>query len=206
MLISFVGIKNSCTFALNLKNNKIMELKEIEDIKQGDIISVDHGKTKETYNHKCMRQSGRWEVYVFGKWGGIYLQPHTKVRFYGKCDDVAVWSDEEKAEYTLTMWNKARKKLPASVVEQLEPLNGGKLFGKRGQYQLIEKRPFIQDYKRVSKLVDAMKTHKGVIKALVRVADEIENIDYSREMESECYGYRNYYITITCGDLSEVSL
>ena len=183
-----------------------MELKEIEGIKRGDIISVDHGKTKETYNFKCMRQNGRWEVDVFGKWGGIYLQPHTKVRFYGKCKDVALWSDEEKAEYTLTMWNKAKKKLPASVVAQLEPLYGGRLFGKRGYYQLTEKRPFIQDYKKVSKLIDAMKTHKGVVSVVARVADEIENLEYSIAMESECYGYRNYYITITCGDLTEVRL
>lgn len=184
-----------------------MELKLIENVRQGDIISLDKGKAKHVFNHKCMRQNGLWEVYTFGGgFSGIYAAPHTEVRFYGKTDNVSLWDADEKKKYTMQLWNTIKTKLPIKVVEKLEPLYGGKLFGKRGQYSLQEKEWFIRDYKRVMKLRDILKEHKGIEGVEVRTEDDIENLDYSIAMESECYGHRNYYITLICSNGERISI
>lgn len=183
-----------------------MEKKSIRDIKQGDVISLDNGKTKVVFKWKIMRQNDMYEVYVFDVFSGIFVSPNAVVLFYGKTDNVNQWDADEKQAYTLKMWDELKRKLPTNVVNTLEGVCGGRLFGKRGRYSLTEKDYFIRNHKRMAGLQNAIKGHKGIVDASVRVYDDMENLEESIARETECYGYRNYYITLVCGDGEKVSI
>lgn len=183
-----------------------MEKRSIKDIKQGDIISLDNSKSKVVFKWKIMRQNDMYEVYVYDIFSGIFVAPNAVVRVYGKSDNVNLWDADERQKYALKMWNELKHKLPTQVINMLEGVCGGRLFGKRGRYSLTEKDCFIRNYKRMVKLQNAIKEHKGVVDANVRVYDDMENLEYSIAMESECYGHRNYYITLICKDGQQLSI
>ena len=50
-----------------------------------------------------------------------------------------------------------------------------------------------------------IKTSRITITPIGIYAD-MENLEYSIAMESECYGYRNYYITLICKDGQQLSI
>lgn len=96
-----------------------MEKKSIKDIKQGDIISLDNGKTKVVFKWKVMRQNDMYEVYVYDIFSGIFVAPNAVVRVYGKTDNVNRWDADEKQRYTLKMWDELKHKLPTQVINVL---------------------------------------------------------------------------------------
>ena len=198
--------KEKCWKIGYIENNTTMELKSIKDIKQGDVISFDNGNTRAVYNHKCMRQNGKYDVYVFGTCREIKVEPTAMVPFYGKCENVNLWDDQSKGDYANEIWNGLKQQLPTDVAATIESTYGGRLFGKRGRYSLTNKDYLVRNYKQMLKLRDIVEQHNGIVSVNVSTYDDMENLEDSIRLETECYGYRVYRLQLQCGDGSGVTM
>lgn len=174
--------------------------KKVEELKKGDVFSLKTRGEKYTYNLKCMRQNDKWEVFHFGEWSGIYMLPNTDVYFHGKCEDIGLWDEEERKPMARKIWAEIKPLFSKEDAEKIATAYSVKLFGKRGYYSEDgERKYYINDYRRMKKLADNLNGYAGVI-SRYKQDEDIENLDYSRQYETECYGYKQHYIRVTCGE------
>lgn len=174
--------------------------KKVEELKKGDVFSLKTRGEKYTYNLKCMRQNDKWEVFHFGEWSGIYMLPNTDVYFHGKCEDIGLWDEEERKPMARKIWEEIKPLFSNEDAEKIATAYSVKLFGKRGYYSEDgERKYYINDYRRMKKLADNLNGQAGFI-SHYRQDEDIENLDYSRQYETECYGYKQHYIRVTCGE------
>ena len=182
--------------------------KRAEDVRDIKKVSMFHGAPMNsidwhTFNFVCGRADGV-DICHFGTSFTYHSVPSmdTEVFFFGRRTEERFMTKEEKAAMAKEIWDKVFADMPYSVRSQLEKVYSVDLFGKRGWYSENGERFYLKQSLGAMRELQKMIGEKTIVKVVFENDDNIENLDYSRRYETECYGCRHTLVKLFYDDNS----